>query len=84
VLENVVVAVLSSPSLQLQLNQIDSEITLTNQRSEGLNISLNQIRPNQEQAETLASRLIIHGWVHPLLYRSLVVVILVGSFGPAA
>lgn len=57
VLENDVVAVLSSPSLQLQLNQIDSEIALTNQRSEGLNISLNQIRPNQEQAETLASRL---------------------------
>lgn len=55
--KNEPVAVLSSPSLQLQLNQIDAEIALVQQRSEGLNISLNQIRPNQEQADTLSSRL---------------------------
>lgn len=55
--ENDVVAVLSSPALELQNRQLDAEIALTIQRIDGLNLNLNQIRPNQEQADVMAGRM---------------------------
>jgi hypothetical protein len=51
------VAKIQSPQIQLQLNQLDAEIGLVNQKRDGLNITLNQVKPTDEQAAVVGSRL---------------------------
>jgi len=48
---------LNSPQLQLQLNQIAAEIGLTDQKRDGMNITINQINPADSQATLAGSRL---------------------------
>lgn len=55
--ESDLVATINSPSLLLQLDQINAEIGLVQQKRDGLNIAINQINPNDEQASLLGSRL---------------------------
>ncbi len=52
-----VVAILSSPSLQMQFTQVASEIELVEQKRDGLNITLNQLKPAEDQGNLLGSRL---------------------------
>ena len=52
-----VVATISSPQLQLQINQVTAEIGLVDQKREGLNITLNQLKPADDPANLTGSRL---------------------------
>jgi hypothetical protein len=52
-----VVATIQSPQMQLQLNQLDAEIGLVNQKRDGLSITLNQMKPTDDQAAVVGSRL---------------------------
>ena len=52
-----VVATISSPPLQLQVNQIAAEIGLTDQKRAGLNITLNQLKPADDPTNLTDSRL---------------------------
>lgn len=52
-----VVAILSSPSLQMQFTQVVSEIGLVEQKRDGLNITLNQLKSADDQSNLLGSRL---------------------------
>ncbi len=52
-----VVATISSPTLELQINQVSAEIGLTEQKRDGLNITLNQLKPTDDPANLTGSRL---------------------------
>ena len=52
-----IVATLSSPQLQLQINQVTAEIGLVDQKREGLNITLNQLKPADDPSNLTGSRL---------------------------
>ncbi len=52
-----VLATISSPQLQLQVNQIAAEIGLVDQKRAGLNITLNQLKPADDPTNLTGSRL---------------------------
>ncbi len=52
-----VVVIVSSPQVQLQVNQITAEIGLVDQKRAGLNITLNQLKPADDPANLTGSRL---------------------------
>ena len=52
-----VLATISSPQLQLQVNQIAAEIGLADQKRAGLNITLNQLKPADDPTNLTGSRL---------------------------
>ena len=52
-----VLAAISSPQLQLQVNQVAAEIGLVDQKRAGLNITLNQLKPADDPTNLTGSRL---------------------------
>lgn len=51
------VVTLSSPTLQMQINQMEAEIGLVEQKRVGINLTINQLRPTDEQSSLAVSRL---------------------------
>lgn len=52
-----VIATMESPQLQLQLDQVSAEIGIVGQKRDGINITLNQLRPAEDQSNVTGSRL---------------------------
>jgi multidrug efflux pump subunit AcrA (membrane-fusion protein) len=52
-----IIATMESPQLQLQINQVASEIGIVDQKRNGLNITLNQLEPADDPSNVTGSRL---------------------------
>ena len=52
-----IIATMESPQLQLQINQVASEIGIVDQKRNSLNLTLNQLKPADDQSNLAASRL---------------------------
>lgn len=52
-----VIATMESPQLQLQINQVSAEIGIVGQKRDGINITLNQLKPAEDQSNVTGSRL---------------------------
>ena len=52
-----IIATLESPQLQLQINQVSAEIGIVGQKRDGINITLNQLKPADDQSNVTGSRL---------------------------
>jgi len=57
VLKGEIVAVIISPQLQLQLSRVSAEIGLVDQKRDSLNLTLNQLKPSDDQSHLMGSRL---------------------------
>lgn len=53
-----IVVSLTSPQLQLQINQVSAEIGLVDQKRDGLNIAINQLKTADDPANLTGSRLV--------------------------
>ena len=52
-----IIAAMESPQLQLQINHVDAEIGIVDQKRDGLNITLNQLKPADDPSNVTGSRL---------------------------
>lgn len=53
-----IIVSLSSPQLQLQINQISAEIGIVDQKRDGLNLAINQLKQADDPANLTGSRLV--------------------------
>jgi Biotin-lipoyl like len=53
-----IIVSLSSPQLQLQINQVSAEIGIVDQKRDGLNLAINQLKSAEDPANLTGSRLV--------------------------